>query len=521
MSGVRKDKTNLEDEILAILRRVESIGLSDLYRMLKARNPRLVKSEESLRKALERMELKGLVRNLGRGRYAKPRDLLSYLEKPRLESLLSDIEIEITKFGIDTRIKAGWELRQHLQKAGIPITSIRELKGSYVIGGAAGDESSRHIRPFAKMYTGSIVTVTARVRLGGVLPYIASIEGPRAMPSISTDDPHYIPDHINRGGTIELLVKKFREPFVGVPKKLEGVSVELASELARKYDEYAIEELKVELIMLSLNEARYKRSSSDFSIALIDGSILPGHLDPHIAPGTRKYIEIEKEAPDIAKDLLKTKERILRNYWTLYAQAHHSKNLILVGAIKSSEDITLQSTVAQTYYGYTDQEVLASGGLKEGEVLGPFKKHRLREWVGQITEMEIEDLPKEEPPIESYYIEKFPHGKPLQLDIVFPETFSQDDRMSVLSVLYTMIEGSDRHKELQGTPTLVPTLMPLKLIDDLVSKKSREITNIVEREVEAVLQEIFGRLAELAYRYGIDFALYTYSAYVRDLRRVS
>ena len=512
MSGVRRRLTELEKEILEVIPRDGTpIELKKIYLALKYRNPRLVKSEESLRKTIEKLVMKGYLRQAGHGKYARPRDLLSYLEMPDI--LIDEL---IRKTSSDETIKAGWSLRRELQRLGVPVWKVSEFKSDYIIGGSAGDESSRHIRPYAKLYTGSVIAVTARIRLGGVLPYEAIIN--QGTPRISFAEPRFIPDHINRGGTVEFLVKRFKEPFLGAFKKLEGFSADLARELARKYDEYSIEEFKMMLISLALNEARYKSTASDFAIALVDGSILPGHLDPHIAPGKDKYEWIEREAPDIARDLLSTKERLLRSYWALYSQARYSENVVLVGAVKSSMDITLQSKT-KTYYGCSDQDLLASG-LREGEVLGPFKKHRLKEWVIQVKKMEIKELPQEEPPIESYYIKKFPHDVPLQLDIVFPVSFSGEDKRKVISVIYTMIEVSEKHTKLYEKATVVPTLAPIRLIDSEVSKKSEEITNILRREIEGKLAELLMELAKLALRYGADFALYVYDSYVRKLRRV-
>jgi len=510
--------STLEKGILSILNEVGEIDLRGLIQAVKRRG--LSGSDESIRKALERLILKGFVIKTARGRYARVKTLDEWFG--------AEIKMPetLTKFSVHEYITMGQELRERLRSLSIPIRKIDDIKsklrGEWLLGGSAADDSSRPIRPYARIFTGAIITVYARIRLGGILPFELEIEN--LKPSYRfMDNIRFIPEHIDKGD-IEFLVKRLKSPYlergsISIARTLIGVPLERIHKIVEKFNEYDIIEFNRGLIQMNLLEAEMKSTYTDYVFALVDGDILPGHLDPHVTPSSDFIKELEEENPEVARELLRRKREILENYALIYETVRKSKNVVLVGAVKNANDKTLQYE-AGVYYGLSDQKVLASGGLREGEILGPIREHRLKVWVEQVEEMGL-NLPREEPPIETYYIAKSDRGLPLKLDIVFPEDLSDEEKEKLLAILWIMATEDEVHTKMTDDPWQYRySLYPVIVVDRRVWEKSGEIATIVEKELEGKLIEVMRYIAEIALRYGTDVMLFVYNTITKSLRRL-
>jgi len=328
------------------------------------------------------------------------------------------------------------------------------------------------------------------------------------------------------GGSVEVLVKRVRtiEPIIKKYENLRGLPIKLFNEVARKYSDYDGIEYQLDIYFSAVYEARRKRYSSDYIIALVDGSLFPGHLDPGIRPCNERcpsklMAELERDYPDIAKELLERKVSIIKKYSQLYQQAED--NMILVGATKHSNDETLQVLVGE-YYGISDQKLLSLGGLRGGEILGPVRKHRLEEWVEEVKATELDTkISTREPPIETYYIMKSSGGLPACFDIIFPESLSEEERKRILYVLYQMLEEDQRHSQFSTEPRLtIHTPYPIIVLDGILAEKSREIANLMSTEMEQALHDLLKKVAELAAKYPATTMLYLYNPVINSLWRV-
>jgi len=527
----RKARSNrglsiLEKGILSILNEVGEIDLRGLIQAVKRRG--LSSSDESIRKALEKLILKGFVIKTARGRYARVKTLDEWFNEEIKEEVEREIKIPETlmKFSAHEYVTMGQELRERLRSLSIPIRRVEDflnkLHGEWLLGGSAADDSSRPIRPYARVYTGAVVTVYARIRLGGILPFELKMEN--LKPSYSYGSIRFIPEHIEREEAIEFLVKRLKSPYlersgISIAKRLRGVSLEKVHKIVEKFNEYDIIEFNKELIQMTLLEAKIKSTSTDYVFALFDGSILPGHLDPQITPSSDFIKELQDESPEVAKELIRRKKEILESYALIYETVRKSKNIILVGAVKNANDKTLQYETG-VYYGLSDQKVLASGGLREGEILGPIREHRLKVWVEQVEEMGL-NLPRKEPPVETYYIAKSDGGLPLKLDIVFPEDLRDEEKEKALAILWIMASEDEVHTKMSDEPWQYKySLYPIIIVDKRVSDKSREIAIRVEKELEGKLVELMKYIAEIALRYGADVMLFVYNTITESLRRL-
>jgi len=517
VGGDRRVQGRLEEEIWGIIKELGKVCLRELREALLSRDIKV--SEETVRKTLERMMLKGRVARVSTGCYARVKTLDEYFSEEKEEKI--EIPVVLRK----AKVAYGRQLVEQVLKEhpNIKLLDIEKaaggLRGEYIIGGATSDESFRFLRTYSRMYTGSIIAAYARLRIGGTLPFELSFNlGNYKKPHYQFDGVRFIPDYIDKmGGSVEVLVKRIKiiEPIIKKDEKLKGLPIELFKEVTSKYSDYDSIEYRLDIYFSAVYEARRKRYSSDYIIALVDGSLFPGHLDPGIRPCNERcpsklMAELERDYPDIVKELLERKVNIIKKYSQLYQQAED--NIVLVGAIKHSNDETLQVLVGE-YYGISDQKLLSLGGLRGGEVLGPVRKHRLKEWVEEVKAMELDTkIGTREPPIETYYVMKSSDGLPACFDIIFPESLSEREKKLVLYVLYQMLEEDQRHSQFSTEPRLIThTPYPIIVLDDILTKKSREIANLMSAEMEQALTELLRKLAELAAKYPATTMLYLYN----------
>jgi hypothetical protein len=489
--------SRLEKAIIEILKRSgEALELTEIYSILKRKGART--TPESVRKTLERLTYKGVVIKDGRGLYRLSQKTLDLF----IHSGSEPITISLEEIGSDLVI--GLELLERVKARGVTLRKVGSLDRArrIIVGGSAADESSRPLRPYANWSHGSFVRASARIRIAGITSLSINITD--GHPKIALEKIRFLPEHIEKGGSVEFLVERFKRPFIERPLVIRGLTQDVAQEFARKMSEYDLIEFKQGMIDLALAEAKYKSTSCDLAVAFIDGSILPEHLDPYISPDSETLAEWP---PEMARLILKRKERILRKFIQIYESAYLSENTILVGAIKNSRDRSLQA-LANFYYDVSDQ-VLLTGSMKEGDILGPFKKHRAEKVL-------LEELNKfnikysKEVAVESFYIKRRGDMLPLQLDVVYPESMDRETRNLLLEILYYLTEASEKHTRIASENVFVPTLAPIRIVDDEVSKKAREIEMIVERDLEGKLYSAIRLLEEYLEKYPLDLALFVY-----------
>jgi hypothetical protein len=428
---------------------------------------------------------------------------------------------------VDISRPAGHEFLEMVKKI-VPIRRIDSFKKvdiqDLIIGGSAGDDSSRPIKPGTIFNATTFVRVSARLRLGCVERMdimIGSADTPRIDPE--EDSKKIIPEHVLRGGIAEFVTQRIRggkregftttmKPrYVRLPLVFRDIDFETASFIAKKLSEYDFVDFQLEVIEHTLAEAKYKATSSDIAIAFIDGSILPGHLDPTIYPDSKSLEEKLKDYPDLLRIILDRKEAFLRKSIRIYEDACDS-NVVLVGAIKESKDKTLQ-ILSKIYSDISDQELLASAGL-ENTVLGPFTKHRVIDaLVRELSKFNLKL--RDEVKIDSYYVFRYPNALPLQLDMVFPKNIPDDLRDAILWLLYCLTIRSELHTKERDKGYDILTLAPINIVDVEARKWSEQAAAIIEKE----LSDAYSKMLELSYL-PIDFAIFVYSSHLNQLMRM-
>jgi hypothetical protein len=494
----------LEAIILDILRKAGApLTIDAIYSTLLRKG--IYTTRESIRKALERLVLKGLAKRVSRGVYTSSK------KQKTLEDFFSKSEQEtiITIDSITSNALAAFDLLEYVKKKGIVWNPI-DVSGMDV-GGAAADESSEVLRTHAHVWDGGIIRVSARLRALCITPFQLGSDNSVDM---EWEEVIVEPEHLKKGGTAEILVEKLRTPFVQNPIVLKGLGFNIAQIFAQKLADYDLIEFKHEMMQQALFVTKRKASSNDIAITLIDGSIIPGHLDPDIYPGSSYF---DGWPPNLAEYIIDRKRRLLIQFLDIYNIVRYNRNVVFVGAIKRSNDQTLQAEL-NVYYDASDQTLLASLSDRiKGVIIGPFKKHRvLKTLMEEYKKFKI-SLP-EEFSILSYYI--FHHAYtyyslPLQLDVIFPKGVDEEMQKQVISLLYKLVEVSEKHTSIEArkeSSIKVYTLRPIQLVDEYIGKLVKEKKEIIEREIASELNDILYNLRRIQQKLGIssDIVLFTY-----------
>jgi hypothetical protein len=468
------------------------------------------KTRESLIKVLSSLVAKGVVERIEKGFYvcSPYQTTLDMFVKPVIKEKPSGYT--------DTAKPVRHEFLEMVKKIK-PIRNVDAFKKvdvrDLIIGGSAGDDSSRQIKPGTIFNETTFIRVSARISLG-CIERMNIVIGSDGMPRIDPeeDSKKIIPEHVLKGGIVEFTTQRIKPRHLRTPFAFRDIDHETASFVAKKLSEYDFVDFQLEIIEHTLAEAKYKATSSDIAITFVDGSILPGHLDPTIYPDSKSLEEKLKNYPDLLKIILDRKEAFLRKFMRIYEDVRDS-NVVLVGTIKESKDKSLQ-VESKVYSDMSDQELLASAGL-ENAILGPFTKHRvIDELVKQLNKFNIKPYNKIE--INSYYIFRYSNTLPLQLDIVFPKNMPDDIRDTILWLLYYLTIRSEFHTKERDRGYDILTLVPISIVDVEARKWSEQLAAIIEKELSNKLYSIMLELSYLP----IDFAIFIYNSHLNQFMRV-
>jgi len=493
--------------------------LEELYQILQKKGVKTTR--ETVRKTLEKLISKGVVERDKKGLFICARrqttlDMFFNTDYKKYSRLLI-YEIPLSK--IEHSISFAQELFEKIVQKGINLSKVEDrinIVGD--LGASAADDSSRSLKVHIVHHT-HIAGISARIRIGGIAPFITEVKN--GMVTVSMDDEvELLPEHIKRGGSVEFLVEGFRKrPYVEPRLVAKNITSDQDFQIMREYvgklNDYSIIEFHHQLIQHAIDRAERKASSFDFAIAFIDGSILPGHLDPKIHPGSE---ELKNWPPEMATKLVEYKYKLLEQFISIYKRvAEQRDDVVLVGASKRSEDRTLQHRV-KVYYDVPDQELLSNVGL-ENAILGPFEKHRVVELKEQLELLNL-TYPADMK-IDSYYIFRSTTMMPLQIDVVFPKNMEQEQRNEIVKLIAHLVEESEKHSriaEQSGEVKAISTLRPIRLVDLEVTKISEQIAKVVEKELARKIYDIMEFLAQLPITE--ETALFVYMSHLQRLRRL-
>jgi len=536
-SPFRKNSNDLKIRIIELLRRRGPLKLSQIAEALH-------QDAERIRKILERMSKNHppAVKRLKHGVYALAEPMIKndvdiefFIPPLDFYSTVTDVpsEIGIVQYYADaskllqrlrSRINDESSL-EFLFDSDATLINLRDnLRSQNLISAfVAGDESTQPIRYRARPLFDrtskvvTFVTLSSILRLGGSITAVDEIDGLMIRRELERSELELLPRDIEKGvPEIEFLLRRFRGRYLYTPEqdRYSNMPVSVASEIAAKTREFEIEEFKLSILQYMVGNAK-RFSNYDYVLVTYDGSILPGHLDPHIRPNSEK---IKNWPQEIAREILDWKKRIMMQYSSIYQLIENSNNLVLAGIIKQSSDKTLAWRLLGEELGVPDQYLLSST-LEDGQVIMPFKPHRVEQWALEARELNI---PHEKINVWLTYLKKSSLlAAPIHL--VMPANFGEEDVVNVLGILYTILTGSEKHTYLDSRYHLSlyqgerPTTVHIKIVDDIISRKTQAVAQIIEREINAIIVELENKLLELSMRYNVDFGLFYYNVFRHEL----
>ena len=291
--------------------------------------------------------------------------------------------------------------------------------------------------------------------------------------------------------------------YIPISAKVEGVkNRHIIRKISEKRRDFENALFHAELMSKSLKRANSVGNEYDLVLVLIDGPLLPPHLDPYVSPGTRFMLDVWKlVSQDEMTKLLEMKEYMLRAYLNIFERVLGSRNIVLVGAVKRSEDQTLQYKVFKHIEeGRSDVDVLISY-LKGGKGIGPYFIDRLFMFAKELRRFNIKKITDEEikhdVPIHSYMIRMYEYALPMRLDVLSPPALRGMEQ-NIVDFLANFIVPSGKHTYIagkeEGILLKVPTLFPIYLVDKELDMWSAFVESVYRAEIKKAWDLIKDRL---------------------------
>ena len=401
-----------------------------------------------------------------------------------------------------------WEGKMHkvfhkeLKRKGIPYFGISKLEdtlnhlknmGVRRILIIAADET---IHPFrvAIRYRDKVSILKVESKFGLVKELVFNIQLPRFTCGGGDCWSSYVPEDL---GSAKEDVLKIH--FIPINAEIKGMETrEVVRKVYEKRRDFEGALFHARLMSKALKRVKSIGNEYDLVLVLIDGPLLPPHLDPHVGQGTRLMLDVWRLlGEDNMRALLDMKEMMLSTYLSIFDQVLQSENIVLVGAVKRSRDQTLQYRLfGHIEEGRYDTDILISY-LKGGEGIGPYFIDRLFMFAKELRRFNIEKVTNEEVkyrvPIHSYIVRRFEYALPIRLDVIMPDVLREVEG-SIVNFLANFIITSDKHTYIaskeEGILLKVPTLFPIYLVDKELDKLGKLVENMYRLEIKRVWNSI-------------------------------
>jgi hypothetical protein len=258
---------------------------------------------------------------------------------------------------------------------------------------------------------------------------------------------------------------------------------------------------QLELLNMIIDESRKLLRQCRLVLALMDGSILPWHINLEIVPKSKVFAGLPDE---IVKKVLKEETRLFLSFNKLFSDVQNSDGLVLVGAVKNSKDRSLHAALnIVTSDEVSDQTRLASI-MDEKTVLKSFaREYRFGLFIEKLAKLGIEYGGYN---VDVYYVRRDTTMYPLKLEILPSAALPNNVVSAVPHLLAHMVIESGKHTIMTrrtGAGFLkIPTLRPIDIIDQEISMKGKEEIVRIVSSLEEVWEKVRDILVECAYTRG-------------------
>jgi hypothetical protein len=398
--------------------------------------------------------------------------------------------------------------REKLERREIPYFEISEL--SYILRKLksmrirkiliiAADET---IRPFrvAIRYRDKVSILKVESKFGLVKELVLDTQSQPPRFTCGGGDcwSSYVPEDL--GSAKDIL--NFH--LMPINAKVRGMETrEIVRKVYEKRRDFERALFHAQLMSKALKRVKSIGNEYDLVLVLIDGPLLPPHLDPHVGQGTRLMLDVWRLlGEEEMKMLLDMKEVMLSTYLSIFDQVLQSKNIVLVGAVKRSRDQTLQYRL----FGYIEEgrydiDVLVSY-LRANVGVGPYFIDRLFMFAKELRRFNIEKVTNEEVkyrvPVHSYIVRRFEYALPIRLDVIMSDVLRGMEK-SIVNLLANFVVTSNKHTYIAGKEEKlllkVPTLFPIHLVDEELDKLGEFVEDVYRLEIKRTWERIRDWLA--------------------------
>ncbi|MGC9108539.1 MAG: hypothetical protein ACP5IE_10190, partial [Infirmifilum sp.] len=242
-----------------------------------------------------------------------------------------------------------------------------------------------------------------------------------------------------------------------------------------------------------------EKDEKTINAVFVDGSILPGHLDPYLDYIRENSRIIPRKWVDF---FIEIRNLLIHSYCQLYEKAM-SEGIWLIGVVKNGMDKTISRALVTKAEGVniplmSDQDLMKY--LLDSDSYIIYQPHKV---VGSRSDVKdsISKFCNKVYPIYNiiYVPPELPIvHKPLQLTVLAPYKLdladsekTNEELRTILSIV-RMFNIQDESHERSGNIPL--TLQQLKLIDQQIRQEKSFVADIIARQLDLILNQLLGHV---------------------------
>ncbi|MEM4439125.1 MAG: DNA double-strand break repair nuclease NurA [Pyrobaculum sp.] len=457
--------------------------------------------ENVVKATLHRLSESGVLAKWGPGAYG-PTKRLSEIILPNL--------VETT-----AQLANYSEMRKLLEALSdkVVVGELRPLSTSYRVGAVFGDATdtiSKH-RGFVERVGDGLVQMQFNVRVIGYAYVTVGFQ-------ISGDNVAVVkqPDYVEKSpheGDIEILqLIMANSKFTNLPLQLgDEYDEKTVEKIVEKIEDYAnmgrelyllISGYKIASDLETLTQAEIavnvQNEAMDLKAVFIDGSILPGHLDPYLDFIIRNPKDVPKEW---IQYFIEVRNLLIESYCKVYERAL-KRGIWLIGVVKNSMDKTILNELIKRVRGvklpYVSDQLLMKYMLKEGEYVVYVPHKAVGSHNSDLKDGIAKFCGRQYPIYNVVFAHPYFHMyKPMVFTLLAPVDGSDLNTVAAevapLLKLAERLVAEDLYHERVADDTPV-TLTYLKYIDDRIRREKGVVADIIAKQLDYILSQLLGRI---------------------------
>ncbi|MEM4593364.1 MAG: DNA double-strand break repair nuclease NurA, partial [Sulfolobales archaeon] len=241
-----------------------------------------------------------------------------------------------------------------------------------------------------------------------------------------------------------------------------------------------------------------QNEAMDLKAVFIDGSILPGHLDPYLDFIIRNPKDVPKEW---IQYFIEVRNLLIESYCKVYERAL-KRGIWLIGVVKNSMDKTILNELIKRVRGvklpYVSDQLLMKYMLKEGEYVVYVPHKAVGSHNSDLKDGIAKFCGRQYPIYNVVFAHPYFHMyKPMVFTLLAPVDGSDLNTVAAevapLLKLAERLVAEDLYHERVADDTPV-TLTYLKYIDDRIRREKGVVADIIAKQLDYILSQLLGRI---------------------------